>query len=363
MSAPEWREPQRRCLRLEDWPAADRESWQEAVGAGRLLADDGPGAALRPVTLKRHRASYGRWLGFLTRQGWLDPAEEPGMRATAERIRGYVGELQELNAPGTVLVRLQSLAVVLGWLAPDLDWSWLRPIIQRLAARVRPCRAAGYPWRGSEELIALGHRLMAQAEQGSAPEDGGRRYPVEVKRAMRYRDGLMVALLAHHPLRLANLAGLQLGHELRDDGSGWWLELEPAAIKNRRPYLVPLARDLIPPLDRYLRYWRPRLAGPAAAAQPDALWLSGEGGALGTNHVRHRICRHTEIAFGKPVNPHLFRDAIATTIAVRRPELVGIVTPLLGHRSVVTAQRHYNRAGMTSAADKWHDVLDRLSRE
>ena len=54
---------------------------------------------------------------------------------------------------------------------------------------------------------------------------------------------------------------------------------------------------------------------------------------------------------------------MATTIAVRRPELVGIVTPLLGHRSVVTAQRHYNRARMTSAADKWHDVLDRLSRE
>ena len=102
---------------------------------------------------------------------------------------------------------------------------------------------------------------------GSAPEDGGRRYPVEVKRAMRYRDGLMLALLAYHPLRLANLASLQLGHELRDDGSGWWLELEPAAIKNRRPYLVPLARDLNPPLDRYLRYWRPRLAGPTAAAR------------------------------------------------------------------------------------------------
>ena len=39
-----WREPQRRCLPLADWPEADRRGWQAAIGHGDLLLDDGPGA-------------------------------------------------------------------------------------------------------------------------------------------------------------------------------------------------------------------------------------------------------------------------------------------------------------------------------
>ena len=117
------------------------------------------------------------------------------------------------------------------------------------------------------------------------------------------------------------------------------------------------------PLERYLEHWRPQLAGPGAAAASAALWLSAEGSALGARHAHHRICGHTAAAFGRPVNPHLFRDALATTIAVHRPDRIGIVTPLLGHGSITTAQRHYNRAGMTTAAEAWHDILDQLSRE
>ena len=73
--------------------------------------------------------------------------------------------------------------------------------------------------------------------------------------------------------------------------------------------------------------------------------------------------RHTRAAFGKGLSPHRFRDAFATTIAVQRPERIGIVTPLLGHGTVTTAQRHYNRAGMTSAADAWHQVLESMRSE
>jgi integrase len=355
--------PQRRCLRLEQWPDADRHGWLAVTDAGGMLLDHGPGAVLRPVTLKRHAASYGRWLGFLERSGWLDRAAGPGDRASPDRIRAYIVELQSLNAPGSVLVRLQSMAVVLGWLEPDRDWTWLRPIIARLRARSRPVRDKDARLRSSEELLALGHRLMAEGEQGRPCQDRGRRYPQGVKCALRYWDGLMIAFLAHHPLRVGNLSGLRLGRGLRREGVDWWLEIEPADSKNRRPYLVPLAQDLRLPLERYLRYWRVQLAGPAAAIGSTALWLSAEGSPFGVNHIGYRIRKHTAAAFGRPVNPHLFRDALATTVAMHRPGLIGIVTPLLGHASIATAQKHYNRAGITSAALAWHDVLDQLSRE
>ena len=105
-----------------------------------LLLDDGPGAGLAARTLQRHRDSYGRWLVWLRAQGRLDPASLPGERATPENIRGYIAALQAMNASGTVLVRLQSLAVVLRWLAPERDWAWLQPALARLAAGVTPAR-------------------------------------------------------------------------------------------------------------------------------------------------------------------------------------------------------------------------------
>ena len=206
--------------------------------------------------------------------------------------------------------------------------------------------------------------MMAEAEQGWQPADRGRRYPDQVKRALRYRDGLMIALLAHHPLRLDNLVGLRLDRELRRDGDSWWLEIEPTDSKNRRAYLVPLAQDLTARARTLPR----ALAAATRRARPSQrhrrrCGSPPQGSALGARHAHHRICGHTAAAFGRPVNPHLFRDALATTIAVHRPDRIGIVTPLLGHGSVTTAQRHYNRAGMTTAAEAWHDILDQLSRE
>ena len=44
-------------------------------------------------------------------------------------------------------------------------------------------------------------------------------------------------------------------------------------------------------------------------------------------------------------------------MAINSPELIGIVTPLLGHSAPGTAQRHYNLARAMEAATAWHDTL------
>ena len=88
-------------------PGRRRTGWagSEATAKGDLLLDDGPGAALRPNTLRRHRSSYGRWLAWLAEQGRLDPDLPAGARATPAAVAAYVAELQAHNASGTVLVR------------------------------------------------------------------------------------------------------------------------------------------------------------------------------------------------------------------------------------------------------------------
>ena len=83
---------------------------------------------------------------------------------------------------------------------------------------------------------------------------------------------------------------------------------------------------------------------------------TGAGGSA-DQQAYSQITAHTRAAFGQPVNPHLFRDAAATTIALDRPEQVRLAAPLLGHRSFATTERHYNLARTTEAATAWHDLL------
>jgi integrase/recombinase XerD len=357
MNPPAQTPSQHRCLPLADWPPADRQDWGAAIAPGDdLLLDDGPGAGLAPRTLQRHRASYGRWLSWLLAQDRLDPARPPGERATRTNIGEYIAALQAENASGTVLVRLRSLAVVLSWLAPERDWTWLRPCLARLAARARPVRDKRARLQPADTLFALGERLMAEAEAKEAAAGSER------ARAQLYRDGLMTAFLSCHPLRAANFAGLELERQLLPSDAGWWLEIPADETKTRRPISQPLQRRLVPPLEHYLQAWRPRLASPDRVARSRAVWLTREGTAISPNHLHRRITRHTGAAFARPVSPHGFRDAVATTVALTAPERIGIVTPLLGHRSIRTAQRHYNLAGMAGAAKAWHEVLRRIEQ-
>src|SRR4051812_3494240 len=104
---------------------------------------------------------------------------------------------------------------------------------------------------------------MRQAEAG----DGA----TERERARRYRDGLMIALLAARPLRLQNFVDLTLGRHLVRRGAGWWLEVPGPETKTGEPIDLPFPDDLAPALEIYLARWRRRLAAPAHVARSTAL--------------------------------------------------------------------------------------------
>jgi hypothetical protein len=64
----------------------------------------------------------------------------------------------------------------------------------------------------------------------------------------------------------------------------------------------------------YLAHHRPRLL---QGHQSDRLWISRFGGDLSSNSIRRQIKLHTEVAFGKPIYPHLFRDCAAYRAAMK----------------------------------------------
>jgi integrase/recombinase XerD len=126
---------------------------------------------------------------------------------------------------------------------------------------------------------------------------------------------------------------------------------DPYIDQDRRVDRAALPAELLPALEAYLAIWRPRLARPDQLARSPALWPTQGGGTrISDIHLYNIVVARTRAAFGQPVNPHLFRDAAATTIALDSPEQVRLAGALLGHRSFATTERYYNLARAAEAA-------------
>ena len=73
-----------------------------------------------------------------------------------------------------------------------------------------------------------------------------------------------------------------------------------------------------------------------------------------------QIRQRTHEGLGKDVNPHLFRDAAATTLAIEDPLHVRLATPLLGHRHPGTTERHYQQAQALEAHREFVGVVGKV---
>jgi len=235
--------------------------------------------------------------------------------------------------------------------APGHDWTWLRQAANRLRATAVARRDKNLRIRPSRTLFALGVSLMRGAEASDALTPKGR--------AMRYRDGLMIAILAARPLRRSNFAAIVLRTNLVRTQGCFWLHFEATETKNHRPIDVPLPAELTSFVDRYLDHHRPALL---RGRDSPYLWIAKTGAAMAGISIYGRITTLTRDAFGVAINPHLFRDCAATSVAIDDPEHVHISAALLGHASLKTTQRHYDQSRMLSAGRRYQNELLALRR-
>ena len=120
---------------------------------------------------------------------------------------------------------------------------------------------------------------------------------------------------------------------------------------------------LVPYLEHYLTNVRSvLLQGKAPAVGQEALlWYTTNGRALSARRFHQCLCEHTKAAFDCSVNPHLFRDCAATTIALDNPEHVRVAAQVLGHASFATTERHYRMSRSAEATRIYQTVLDELA--
>ena len=349
----------RACRPLACWPRADQEAWSVAIAPGDWFEAGGKGGAWGAVTRAGIIKSYGRWLTWLEHAGRLDPAQPPGKRVTPRAVDAFMAALETVNAPRTVLHRITGLAQATRAMAPEADWSWLWRIVARLQRTTEPVRDKRSRLVQPDALFALGGDLMRQAEQGERP--GWRR-------ALQFRDGLVIQLLAARPLRIGNLASIEIGRHLIPTERGFDLRFPAAEMKNRRPLEGVLPAALVAPMTHYLLHHRPLLAARNRKPVGDrdsldaTLWLSKSGAPMLPNKLYERIVLLTEKQFGQPINPHLFRDVAATAIATRDPKHVRITANVLGHTRLSTSERYYNHARSLEAGQRYQTWIQTLRR-
>jgi integrase/recombinase XerD len=346
-----------RCWPVAEWPALDQAAWTAALQPGDPFEPGGLAANWAGVSCRMIENGYGRWLGWLDWCGLLDPKVAPEARVTMERVVAYIADLRATTSTYSVQRRLQQLGDAMRAMAPGADWRWILRAADRIRNRASSVRNKRARLQSPEQLVALGMRLMVEADAAAnmAP----------INRAMAYRDGLMIALLAYRPIRGGNLAAITCGQQLVQRGGSWWLLFTGSETKTRRPLELSFPTELVPSLEHYLAIYRPMLLskGERQARPPTAaLWISSIGTAMVYASIAHQIGQRTAAAFGAPLSPHLFRDCAATWIAILEPEHVRIVLAILGHSSLATSERHYNQARSLEAGRRYHQTVAVLRR-
>jgi integrase/recombinase XerD len=350
-----------RCPKPALWPEIDRHRWGASQHSGDIFEPSSVGTHWAFHTRKRVETGYGRWLSWLSVNGYLDSNSSPGDRVKPERVTRYVAALQAVNAPNTVLSRIQELYLALTVVVPDHDWTWIHKIesrLKRTATRVRNRRTG---LSSSNRLYSLGLKLMTEAERPSTST------PVE--QAVQYRDGLMISLLAARPLRRHNFATMEIGHHLVKQDDGYWIRFEATETKTHVPIEAPFPAALVAYLERYLSHYRPLLAecsgywrrmriGPL----PSALWVSQHGTAMAEVAISSRFKKLTTDRLGPRLTMQRFRESAATSIAIEDPEHVRITMCILGHTTLRTSERHYNHATSLQAIRRYQARILELRR-
>lgn len=336
------------CWPFDRWPDRDQALWTQNCTPSSPYDDGEPryGGKLREASLRKIGGGYGRWLDFLDRQGWLDPAAPPLARVTRHRLRLYFQEMRQVgNRDHTIIGRFNELHMAMKILAPGEDVAWiLRPtgatIYALLSKKRRPMIVPD-----SGVLFDWGCEMMDQAR---VPAPSG-------SQLARYRIGLFIAVLAARGRRLRSMALLRVGHELIREDEAYRVELQPEQVKTDTDDIFTLPDVLVPYMDHYLDVVRPALL---AGRTCDALWITKYGTPWGKDSIAAFIQRLTWRRFGVGFGPHRFRHAIATTAVLRAPDHRGLAGGVL-NTSAETIQKHYTLAGSAQAVMTYDQVLER----
>jgi len=322
----------RMLLPFSSWPVADRELWQSAFRVDGLFGENGAGSQLAPATRQSRLESYGRFLGFLAARYPRLLRRPPEKRLDQRRLAEYVAWRRQSCGDISLAADLGSLRGTFKLICPDIDWSWVQSVANRIA-NAAPRRARRLNLVTSERLYDLGIHLMDAAVD--AFERSGR---IRARDAVCYRDGLIISLLAIVPLRRRALAALTIGHQLVKNGNRWELDIPSEDTKTRHPLEYALPQAISARINQFLERFRSRIHG---ADKHTGVWPSQHNIPMRPDSINVAVTKRTKKAFGFSVNVHRFRHAAASLWSIYDPVNVRGAKDLLGQTTFATTEKHY----------------------
>jgi site-specific recombinase XerD len=198
----------------------------------------------------------------------------------------------------------------------------------------------------AEHLVEAGLILIREAEMyGKTP----------LARAKGVRNGLLVALLGLHPIRVKNFAALTLRDTFINVNGRWWLHIPSNNTKSRRVDERQVPEFMTAEINHYLETHRPVLCGSDTGHL--ALWVSSSTGRqLTTKNLGTLISKLTRETIGIDVSPHLFRTAGASTAAIYGGTHPHLASALLNHRDPRVNEEHYNRSMGLGAGEEYANI-------
>ncbi len=331
-------------LPLECWPEDIRAVWKSllptegrSTGKYRPSGVRSPLAGLSPAYIARIERGMGRYLAFANKEG-LDACPTP------ESMDHYIAaEQTHGSAEKSVSSYVFEIWRCATQIWPDLNWHWLGKLADALEKAGKPVRLKLTGQVPTARLRKLGHSLMNEAFIA----------PPSERNIIKFRDGLIMALMTHKPMRAKNLAALSLDDLFFDEVGGVSLLL--GQTKNRRDDLVYLGNaELAGAFKHWIEDLRPRLNPKGTGA---ALWVGRFGNRLTGADLSVVARRRTKSALGVAVSLHRFRDAVTMTIARHDPENMGVASKLLGHKDSQSVAAYEGIARSTGAANVLDDIL------
>lgn len=312
-------------------------------------------AGWRDTTYNYYLSNVGFFVGWLQ---WTDRFQDTWdlhQYATPDVIGAYVEDLRVFTLSSrTIANRVDGVRAALAALSSGYPTAWLMRGINELRKELSDRRRTGERSQHTSELVSLGMELMNQAGRpGSNQRD--------VTKAILYRDGLMIVFLALAVPRLSPLQVMQLGQHLVPHDGSFKIQWTPQEMKEGKAYEALLPLELAKLFQRYIDEFRSVLlalarGGPAKAVP--AVWVSCVGRQLSRGGIKHAIKKHTKLRFGESVFPHAFRHSAATSLALDRPDLIRVATPLLQHQSE-SSRNLYVLADKIDASREFGEALDR----
>lgn len=349
--------PSRRLTYVRPWsefPAslkADRDGWLERL-AGKDLFEDLGFKPLRPASIKTRTRQVRIYLAALVEVGYAPDqlkslADIVSCEALKVGLRVVHGRSPTASKRQAHQIACAVTAIARHWVKVDLrELEQLRGLCRHInpGGRTMADKSRGHLRQFDDRqnvlaLVALPQRVAAKMG----------REPTRAE-ALEFQSALLLEILLMFPMRLKNLAALDLERHIKRSASGnvVHIVLTGEEVKNGADLQAELPGPSVALLDRYLALHRPLLI-----SRPTSALFPGQSRPhKAESTVYHQIVRFVRRHTGLVVYPHLFRHFGTTQWLMKNPGNYGVPRLLLGHKSVDTTAQFY--AGTEAAAAVRH---------